>query len=139
MNTINLQLTIDEWHPRLFQISEADSQLVVGTTWTRKQVLGHLIDSAANNHQRFVRLQQGDLLGFPGYEQESWAKAGNYNSSTWKNLTELWYCYNRQLAIVVENIDRRCQTNIWADKAVSLDFLIKDYERHLLHHLKQLV
>jgi hypothetical protein len=138
MNTFDLNLLIGEWQPRLNRFSEQDSEKVVGTKWTRKQILGHLIDSATNNHQRFVRLQQGDLVGFPGYEQEAWVKAGNYSRNTWKNLVELWSQYNRQLAIVIETIDPGCKDNKWVDKDVSLEFLIKDYERHVLHHMKQL-
>ncbi|MFZ1081624.1 MAG: DinB family protein [Candidatus Kryptoniota bacterium] len=138
MNASNLQQLIADWQPRLSRISETDSQSIVGTKWTRKQTLGHLIDSAANNHQRFVRLQQGNLAGFPGYDQELWVNAGNYNLNTWSNLVDLWSQYNRQLAIVIENVDPGCKTNVWEDRSFSLEFLIDDYVRHLLHHLEQL-
>jgi hypothetical protein len=134
--TVEGLLTI--WQARLARFSEAESARVVGSKWTRKQVLGHLIDSAANNHQRFVRLQQGNLSGFPGYEQEQWVDAGNYNKNTWANLLELWAQYNRQLVIVIENIDPACKTNVWEEKSVSLEFIIDDYARHMLHHLEQL-
>ncbi len=138
MDAITLMDLIDKWQPCLSRISEAESEEVVGTQWTRKQVLGHLIDSAANNHQRFVRLQQGNLAGFPGYEQEQWVNAGNYNKNTWANLLGLWVQYNRQLAIVIESIDPRCARNMWEEKAVSLEFIINDYSRHILHHIETL-
>jgi len=135
MDATTVHDIIDTWQPRLSRISEAESERVVGSKWTRKQVLGHLIDSAANNHQRFVRLQQGNLTGFPGYDQEHWVNAGNYDKNTWANLLELWVQYNRQLAIMIENIDPACALNVWEDKSLSLEFIISDYTRHMLHHL----
>lgn len=138
MNASNLQKLIADWQPRLSHITEADSLSIAGTKWTRKQVLGHLIDSAANNHQLFVRLQQGNLVGFPDYDQELWVNAGNYNLNTWGNLVDLWSQYNRQLAIVIENIDPNCKSNVWEDSSFKLEYLIDDYIHHLLHHLEQL-
>jgi hypothetical protein len=138
MNATMVKDRISQWQGRLSRISEAESEQVVGSQWTRKQVLGHLIDSAANNHQRFVRLQQGNLIGFPGYEQEQWVEAGDYNKNTWANLLELWTQYNRQLVIVIENIDPACKSNVWEEKSLSLEFIINDYAGHMLHHLEQL-
>ena len=138
MNASMVNDLITQWQGRLSRISEAESAQVIGSKWTRKQVLGHLIDSAANNHQRFVRLQQGNLIGFPGYEQEEWVDAGNYNRNTWANLLELWTQYNRQLVIVIENIDSACKSNMWEEKSLSLETIITDYAGHMLHHLEQL-
>ena len=138
MDSRNLQEVISDWQPRLSNITERDSDFVVGTKWTRKEILGHLIDSAANNHQRFIRLQDGNLSGFPGYEQEKWVNAGGYSKNSWTNLVELWAQYNRQLALVVENIDPKCKDNLWEDRSMTLEFLVNDYVRHLTHHLDQI-
>ena len=138
MDATTLKDLIEKWHPNLSRITEAESDQVVSTKWTRKQVIGHLIDSAANNHQRFVRLQQGNLAGFPGYDQEQWVNAGAYHKNTWTNLIEMWVQYNRQLAIVIENIDPSCAGNMWEDKSFTLEFIVTDYSRHMLHHLEQL-
>jgi hypothetical protein len=138
MDASNLKQLVVDWQPQLSQISEKDSQAVVGSKWTRKQIIGHLIDSAANNHQRFVRLQEGNLVGFPGYEQEAWVNAGNYNQNTWGNLVELWLQYNRQLAIVIENIHPKNGVNLWEDRSLTLEFIVNDYLRHVRHHLEQL-
>ena len=86
MDAGRLRQIIAEWHGRLAGVSEQDATQVVGSRWTRKQLLGHLIDSTANNHQRLVRLQQGHLAGFPGYDQEHWVEAGDYNRSAWDDL-----------------------------------------------------
>ncbi len=138
MDATSLVRVIDEWTDRLASLSERAAMEVVGSRWTRKEVLGHLIDSAANNHHRFVRLQQGDLEGFPGYEQDAWVAAGNYNRNAWRNIVGLWNLYNRQLAIVIENADQSCEGNRWKEKDVDFRFLVEDYVAHMLHHLRQI-
>ena len=72
--------------------------------WTIKEVLGHLIDSAANNHQRFVRAQFTDRLVFPKYDQNDWVRCQFYDKVEWDELIELWQCYNLHLAHVIRNI-----------------------------------
>lgn len=64
---------------------------------TIKQILGHLIDSASNNHQRMVRLQYSkDLLFFPDYRQDNdlWIALQDYQNADWANLIQLWKFYN---------------------------------------------
>ena len=139
MDASRLSLLITEWSGRLARISEQESLKVVGSAWTRKQLLGHLIDSTANNHQRFVRLQQGDLDGFPGYDQEAWVAAGHYDRTPWASLVELWRLYNLQLVAIVEGIDPGCAANRWQDGEVDLGFLIEDFPRHTLHHLTRML
>ncbi len=109
--------------------------------WSIKEILGHLIDSAANNHQRFVRAQESDVLIFPKYEQDHWVRAQAYNETSWVELVELWRLYNRHLAHVIEQIPADMLTvecRIGPYEAVTLEFLIEDYLVHLKHHLKQI-
>lgn len=111
-------------------------------TWTVKEILGHLIDSAANNHQRFVRAQLTPLLVFPGYEQEAWNTVQAYGDEPWPDLIALWASYNRHLAHVIRSIPgeaavHRCE--IGGGEPVTLDFLVTDYVRHLRHHLDQII
>lgn len=129
---------VDEWHPRLLRLSDAEAEVVVGSKWNRKEILGHLLDSAVNNHQRFIRLQQGDLAGFPGYEQELWVAAGGYRQGDWQSLVQLWHLFNRQLAVVIAQIPPDAEGHIWQDNGVDLAFLVQDYARHTLHHLQKL-
>ena len=76
---------------RLLEVSaEQSAQQPSPDKWTIKEVLGHLIDSAANNHQRFVRAQFTDDLVFPGYEQEKWVDAQKYNDEPWSDMVQLW-------------------------------------------------
>jgi hypothetical protein len=107
--------------------------------WSLKEIIGHLIDSASNNHQRFVRLQFGDLIGFPAYDAETWISAQKYNEMDWIDLITLWYSYNRILLNVIEGIDDKALDNAWkvSEKELSLGFLAKDYYRHLKWHIEQ--
>jgi hypothetical protein len=108
--------------------------------WSRKQILGHLIDSAANNHQRFIRLQTTTELHFPGYEQNDWVRLNHYVSRPWRELVTLWAAYNRHLADVMEQMEPAALGNIWdkGDERQDLEFVATDYVRHLRHHLEQI-
>ncbi len=109
--------------------------------WSVKEVLGHLIDSAANNHQRFVRAQEGDVLSFPKYEQDHWVRAQAYSEASWAEMIELWRLYNRHLAHVILQIPAdklEVECSIGPYEPVTLEFLIEDYLDHLRHHLKQI-
>lgn len=110
--------------------------------WTAREILGHLIDSASNNHQRFVRAQFAPLLVFPGYEQEAWTMMQGYRDESWADLVALWAGYNRHLAHVIGMIPdsaagHRCE--IGGGEPVTLEFLVVDYLRHLRHHLDQIL
>lgn len=117
------------------------SQKPAADKWSKKQILGHLIDSASNNHQRFVRAQETEELSFPKYEQKHWVEVQGYDESRWKDLVELWKSYNLHLAQVINRIpDEKLQVScrIGPSEPVTLGFLVEDYLIHLKHHLKQL-
>jgi hypothetical protein len=108
--------------------------------WSPKQVIGHLIDSAANNHQRFVRAQEADSYAGPGYAQDHWVGVQGYQDESWDDLVTLWGAYNRHLARVIERIPeakRGTTCTIGADAPVTLGCVASDYVHHLRHHLAQ--
>jgi hypothetical protein len=109
--------------------------------WTRKQVLGHLLDSAANNRQRFVRASiQGEYSG-PGYAQDAWVAAHGYKDQSWETLLRWWKAEHEILAEVVDRIpeDRLATSCIVGNGApVTLRYLIEDYIAHHRHHLAQI-
>ena len=128
--------------PRLCNISEADAaHRSAPGRWSKKEILGHLIDSAVNNHQRFVRAQFVPRLEFPGYEQEAWVAAQAYATESWPDLVNLWLLLNRHLVHVIEAIPEASFAHecvIGANAPVTLSFLVTDYLRHLEHHLDQI-
>lgn len=110
-------------------------------TWSRKEILGHLIDSASNNHQRFVRAAiDGEYEG-PGYMQEEWNRVGGYQTFRWSTLLSLWTNYNLLIAHVLENVpvDKgKGICKVAENPPVTLEFLAEDYVAHLQHHLDQM-
>jgi hypothetical protein len=109
--------------------------------WSVKEILGHLIDSAANNHQRFVRAQLSSELSFPGYEQNGWVRSQDYQTRPWLDLVDFWVLYNHHLSHVISRIPGAAATvpcRIGTDDDVSLRALAEDYVAHLRHHLEQI-
>jgi hypothetical protein len=133
---------VERAEPRLHEISESESiQPILPGGWSRKQIIGHLIDSASNNHQRFVRATLQTSLDFPGYDQDGSVRVQAVQSADWQLLVALWAAYNRYLAHVIAQLpDSKLETvcRIGSGNAVTLGFLATDYPRHLVHHLSQL-
>jgi DinB superfamily len=122
--------------------SEAESELRPSPDrWTKKEVIGHLIDSASNNHQRFVRGQLASGQIFPGYEQEQWVCIQQYQTARWNDLIELWRAYNIHLLHVAERTSeegQRAVCRVGDGDEVTLAELFVDYVEHLEHHLRQM-
>ncbi len=109
--------------------------------WTSKQTLGHLIDSALNNHQRFIRAVINGGYEGPFYEQEAWVSLHGYGEMPWSELVTHWQKQNDLLCMVVDRIpeDKYAAVCIvGTDAPVTLRFLLEDYLRHLHHHLDQI-
>jgi hypothetical protein len=120
--------------------------------WSIAEIIGHLVDSAANNHQRFVRGPRQDSLVFTGYAQDDWVAAQGYQNAEFVPLLELWRGYNLHLARVMQlmpaaardkaytrhNFDQVAFRPMPADKPATLGWFMEDYVEHLKHHLKQI-
>lgn len=109
--------------------------------WSQKEILGHLIDSAVNNHQRIVRMQKAPLLEFPNYQQNDWVALNHYATRSWAELVALWAALNRHLAHVIHRLDPAALHHVWHDGSDRFDlaFVVEDYLVHLRHHLDQLM
>lgn len=151
----DLRRTVEEAAGRLHALNDVESEERGRGegAWSAKETLGHLIDSAANNHGRFVRAQFRDDLVFEGYEQEEWVASQNYQRASWPMLVELWRLYNLHLAHVMEHaraeelarprhphsLDRIAWQLVDEREPATLEYLMRDYVGHLKHHLAQIL
>jgi DinB superfamily len=139
----DLRKTIELVLPMLKNIGDKDStNKPLPNKWSKKEILGHLIDSACNNQQKFVRLQAKSELKFVGYEQDFWVESQKYNSADWQNLIILWQSYNFHLAHIIENVSVEASAHkITVENAgtFTLKFIVRDYVEHLKHHLNQII
>jgi hypothetical protein len=146
--------TIDRSAARLLALSstQAAARPAPGK-WSAQEIIGHLIDSASNNHGRFVRAQLQDDLVFAGYEQVDWVRVQAYQNRTWADLVTLWRALNHHIAHVMESVDPETLTRprarhnldalawqpIDAGQPATLEYFMRDYVGHLKHHLKQVL
>ncbi len=111
--------------------------------WTKIEILGHLVDSAANNHHRFVRVQESSSeFAFPGYAQDQWVSTQGYAEADWNSVVSLWERYNLHLATVIDRIpSEHAETpcRIGDEPPQSLADLARDYVDHACHHIEQVV
>jgi len=120
--------------------------------WSAREIIGHLIDSASNNHQRFVRAQFRDDLRFDGYAQDDWVRVQDYQNESWPVLLMLWESFNLHLARCMECVPAAVRTRLCVDhnfdviaweevpraEPATLDYFMHDYVNHLKHHLLQI-
>lgn len=100
-------------------------------------MVGHLIDSASNNHQRCIRLQQERRIEFPSYDAEEWRKVSGVGEYKYRSLIELWKMYNDYIVYIIRNIKKESLGNYWETKEekLSLKYLVEDYFVHLHWHI----
>lgn len=138
-----LAAVIEESLPKLRHVGEAAAGFApTGMKWTRKQILGHLIDSAGNNHQRFVRAQYQTEMSFPRYVQDEWVAAQGCGERSWVDLVELWSAFNRHLVHVARRIPESAYGNVCrvaSDEPSTLADHVIDYVGHLEHHRAQIL
>jgi len=123
-------------------LSEPEASLVRGDDgWSRKQILGHLIDSASNNHLRFVRALLQPEVRMPGYDQDGCVRVERFQELPWTQLMDFWATYNHFLAHVIAGFPKDKLGTVCAigdSAAMTLQELADDYVRHMQHHLAQI-
>jgi hypothetical protein len=150
---VELRAAIEKAVPLLGQMTDERSRLRPAPgKWCPREVIGHLIDSASNNHQRFVRAQFKEDLVFPGYEQDAWVSVQQYRDAPWDELIALWANFNLHIARVMQaapkderirlrarhNLDELAWQPVPRDEPATLDYFMADYVGHLEHHLRQI-
>lgn len=131
--------TLEKARPFLMAISDMDAaQKPNPSKWSKKEILGHLIDSACNNQQKFVRTMAQTHTDFVGYQQDDWVSLQHYQKSDWQDLITFWLAYNRHIAHIIGTVSEDFLANtisIQGSKPFALSFIMEDYVEHLKHHL----
>lgn len=125
----------------LYEIGEENFSFKISEEkWSKKEIIGHLIDSATNNHQRFVR---GQFESNPeiSYNQNKWNEFSFYQQIEAEQIISFWTIYNKQIIEIIkripkENLEKQIKIG---NNILTLEFLIFDYVEHLEHHLKQII
>lgn len=137
-----LRTLLDELPARLKAVSPADAERKPSPAqWSRKEELGHLLDSALNNHRRIVLVQLEEKPALPGYDGEKWVELNAYQRRDWHELIGLWRALNVQLLSAAEAVpdsawSRTC--TIGDSNPLTLKFVFDDYVDHMLHHLRHI-
>ena len=139
----DLGRTVADAKPLLLKLNNADTTLrPAKNKWSRKEILGHLLDSASNNHQRFVRAALEGKLTFPGYDQDPLVELQQFREIDWTFMVEFWASYNRFLAHVMSVLpaaSARITCAIGRNAPATLEWIAQDYVAHLKHHLNQIL
>ena len=136
-----LEQTINEYLPQLRSLNETKAAIKPSPAkWSKKEILGHLIDSATNNHHRFVRAQF-ELEPTILYNQNEWNKHSYYDSMEDDHIVSFWTWYNRHIIELVRRIPppmlkRECTMEDGSTRTIA--WLFDDYVRHMEHHLRQI-
>jgi len=131
---------VENWENKLLNLPvELITEKRNSQNRTIKQLVGHVIDSASNNHQRMVRLQYNPELIFPDYTQHNdlWIAIQHYQDSDWNGLVHLWKYYNLHIVYIIKNVDASKLNNKWTDfegNVSTLEDMIKGYWWHLKLH-----
>jgi hypothetical protein len=135
---------IDTWEKKLIDLPvDTISNKRNNQNRTIKQILGHLIDSAANNHQRMIRLQYNENLDFPDYQQDNdlWIALQDYQNADWNITIQFWKYYNLHIIQVIKSVDQTKLNNSWQNfenNTVTLCEMIEGYLGHLELHFKEI-
>ena len=135
-----LQFVIDNYKSQLESLDEDEWVYKPDPAkWSKKEILGHLIDSAQNNIRRFIVAQYEDIPKIV-YAQDTWVAASDYQSYLTKDLITLWLLLNRHISKVLQIIPRGVEDKLCdANEIHSIKWIAEDYNKHLLHHLHQIL
>jgi DinB superfamily len=140
-----LRLLITTYSTAFTALPEADfSDKPFPEKWSKKEIVGHLIDSAHSNLRRFIVGQYESTPPHIVYDQDFWVKANGYQTMTSMDVIVLWMLVNFRIFEVLENMpeanySKPCNTGKGAQQLYTLEWLAADYVKHMKHHLNQII
>lgn len=145
-NTVSeLDAIVAEYAKKITAIPEADfSNKPDPSRWSKKEVLGHLIDSGQNNLRRFISGQYETTPPKIFYDQDFWVKANDYQHQRTEDVIALWRLVNQQISSVLSamspgNYEKSVDVGKDGSRLLTLRFLAEDYVKHMKHHLNQII
>lgn len=141
---VELSAILVDFEAKLSNMTDAQlSEKPLPTKWSKKEVIGHLIDSGHNNLRRFI-VGQYETNPRITYEQDLWVNLNGYQHADSKSIIHLWVLINRQIITVLknsthENLNRTCDTGKTTPNLHTIEWLAIDYVKHLKHHLNQVI
>jgi hypothetical protein len=142
MQSIALQLEslTDQYVTALRNVPESKmSYKSSPSKWSKKEIVGHLIDSAQNNIRRFL-VAQYEENPFIRYNQDKWVALSDYQHYDLNDLIDLWYLLNKHLIVILKNITEEvAQRNCQTESLHTLEWLAEDYIKHFKHHVHQVL
>ncbi len=128
---------VDSFEKLMLETAPLADTRLAADTWTLKEMIAHLVDSASNNHQRFIRLQLEAVLTFPKYDAEEWRIVTGIGPFDHATLVALWKTYNALLLHIIEGVNPAALDHVWRreDRDITLEALIHDYFAHMELHL----
>jgi hypothetical protein len=136
METAAFRAQVDAFEALMTDNARLADTRLTPDTWTLKEMVAHLVDSASNNHQRFVRLQLEAVLVFPRYDAEQWRTVTGIGPFSYADILTLWKSYNLLLLHLIEGVIPAALGHVWRreDGDVTLEALIVDYFAHMELH-----
>jgi hypothetical protein len=136
-----LQVIVDDFAPKITAIADSEfTAKPLAGKWSKKEVIGHLIDSAQNNLRRFICGQYESEPPKIVYQQDFWVASNQYQNMEKEDVIQLWKLMNIRICAVLQsmppsNYDKQCDTGTLR----TLKWLAEDYIKHLKHHLNQVI
>ena len=143
--TEELKRIVSDFSAKISSIPEMDfAAKPLPNKWSKKEVLGHLIDSAQNNMRRFICGQYESIPPHIVYEQDFWVSANAYGQAKSEHVIQLWQLINDRLVDVLNtmppaNYKKNCNTGRTSEQLHSIEWLAEDYVKHMKHHLNQII
>ncbi len=103
--------------------------------WSKKEIVGHIIDSAQSNIRRFIVAQYENEPKIV-YDQNKWVTIAGYQNYALDELINLWYSLNKHTCNILKDMPeemaiRTCETGAMH----TIEWLAQDYIKHLRHHM----
>lgn len=138
INCTQYTTLVESFEKLMLQTAPLADTRLAADKWTLKEMIAHLVDSASNNHQRFVRLQLEEVLTFPKYDAEEWRVVTGIGPFDHATLVALWKTYNALLLHLIEGVNPAALGHVWRreDRDITLEALIHDYFAHMELHRK---